>query len=63
MCDIKSKEVDAEMKPVLVEFLEHEKLDIDQALSACKYLNSREKFVIMVIVFKQDCHSLILIQH
>jgi len=42
MCDIKSKE--AEMKPVLVEFLEHEKLDIDQALSACKYLNSREKF-------------------
>lgn len=56
MCDIKSKEVDAEMKPVLVEFLEHEKLDIDQALSACKYLNSREKFVIFLIMFKQGCH-------
>jgi len=44
MCDIKSKEIDDEMKSVLVEFLEHEKLDLDQALSACKYLNSREKF-------------------
>ena len=47
MCDIKSKEIDDEMKAVLVEFLEHEKLDLDQALSACKYLNSREKFVIL----------------